>query len=135
MKQAARGQQFILASVALFLVARSTLITPLAQAKHLLIQPPKVTPKSDLKGSNIGNRILQIQQGFNEKYDTENFLRQMDGQLNQLNNIDNNIKGFKDWVIKQTDKILYHMEHNTDLNTPDTLMRVLYAKRMIEVIL
>ena len=84
---------------------------------------------------NIPERKLAIQQGFNEKYDTENFLQQMDDQLDRLNKIDSRIKNFKQWVQKKTDGILYHMEHNNDMSTPNLLIKMLYAKKMIEVAL
>ena len=86
-----------------------------------------------LNAENIPERILAIQQGFNEKYDTENFLKQLDGQLGSLNKIDDRIKNFKQWVEKKTDNILYHMEHNNDMSTPNLLIKMLYAKKMIQV--
>lgn len=86
-----------------------------------------------LSASQIPERILEIQQGFNEKYDTENFLKELDGQLENLDKIDNRIKSFKQWVQKKTDDILYHMEHNNDMGTPNLLIKMLYAKKMIQV--
>jgi archaellum component FlaC len=83
--------------------------------------------------SQIPERILAIQQGFNEKYDTENFLKELDDQLGNLNRIDERIKDFKQWVEKKSDNILYHMEHNNDMSTPNLLIKMLYAKKMIEV--
>lgn len=83
--------------------------------------------------SNIPERKLAIEQGFNEKYDTENFLKEMDDELDNLNGIDERIKNFKQWVEKKSDDILYHMEHNTDMTTPNLLIKMLYAKKMIEV--
>lgn len=83
--------------------------------------------------SKIPERILAIQQGFNEKYDTENFLKELDDELDNLNGIDERIKNFKQWVEKKSDDILYHMEHNTDMTTPNLLIKMLYAKKMIEV--
>jgi hypothetical protein len=82
---------------------------------------------------HIPERKLAIEQGFNEKYDTENFLQEMDDELDRLNNIDERIKNFKQWVQKKTDNILYHMEHNNDMSTPNLLIKMLYAKKMIEV--
>ena len=84
--------------------------------------------------SKIPERILQIQQGFNEKYDTEHFLKQLDTQLNNLDTVDEKIKDFKLWVTKKTDNILYHMEHDTDMTTPNLMIKMMYAKKMIEVI-
>jgi hypothetical protein len=83
--------------------------------------------------TKIPERILAIQQGFNEKYDTENFLKELDDQLGNLNRIDERIKDFKQWVEKKSDNILYHMEHNNDMTTPNLLIKMLYAKKMIEV--
>lgn len=136
MKEQIKEISLILSFFILIAAANLTILTNKSFKKNINMDLKKNDIQKNTeepKANHIGNRILEIQQGFNEKYDTQNFLHQLDGQLTQLDQIDKGIKGFKDWVIKETDKILYHMEHNTDLTTPDTLMRVMYAKKMIEV--